>query len=133
MRLSDRHRLGPRVYVLGARVHEWHLGAAVLVALTGALAFDRIEQRVTALASAAAGVWLVAKDWQALLPSRRDTAAWRLGLHSCPAPLARVERFAPLPRLAALLAVLPGRGYLAPAGTPNIAWRDDLLLEVTPL
>src|SRR3954463_9536736 len=82
----DRHRLGPRVYVLGARVHEWHLGAGVLVALAGALALDRIEQRVTTLAIASAGVWLVAKDWQDLLPSRRDTAAWRLGLPSCPAP-----------------------------------------------
>jgi lysyl-tRNA synthetase, class II len=129
----DRHRLGPRVYVLGARVHEWHLGAAVLLALTGALAFDRIEQRVTALAIASAGVWLVAKDWQDLLPSRRDTAAWRLGLHTCPAPLARVERFAPLPRLAAILAVLAGLVNLASAVTPNIAWRDDLLLQVTPL
>jgi hypothetical protein len=29
----DRHRLGPRVYVLGTRVHEWHLGVALLVAL----------------------------------------------------------------------------------------------------
>ena len=64
----DRHRLGPRVYVLGARVHEWHLGAAVLLALAGALAFDRIEQRVTALAIASAGLWLVAKDWQDLFP-----------------------------------------------------------------
>src|ERR1051326_6180445 len=25
----ERHRLGPRVYLLGARIHEWHLGAAL--------------------------------------------------------------------------------------------------------
>ena len=129
----ERHRLGPRVYLLGARVHEWHLGAAVLLALAGALAFDRIEQRLTVFAIACAGIWLVAKDWQDLVPSRRDTAAWRLGLHIRPAPLARVERFAPLPRLAALLAVLAGLVNLASAVTPNIAWRDDLLLQVAPL
>jgi lysyl-tRNA synthetase class 2 len=129
----ERHRLGPRVYVLGARVHEWHLGVAVLGVLAGALAFDRIEVRLTAFAIACAGVWLVAKDWQDLLPSRRDTAAWRLGLHMRPAPLARVERFAPLPRLAALLAVLAGLVNLASAVTPNIAWRNDLLLQVAPL
>src|SRR3954468_5943787 len=64
----DRHRLGPGVYVLGARVHEWHLGAAVLVALAGALAFDRIEQRVTALAIASAGVWLVARTGRPSFP-----------------------------------------------------------------
>jgi lysyl-tRNA synthetase class 2 len=129
----ERHRLGPRVYVLGARVHEWHLGASILLVLAAALTFDRIEQRLTAFAIACAGIWLVAKDWQDLLPSRRDTAAWRLGLHIRPAPLARVERFAPLPRLAALLAVLAGLVNLASAVTPNIAWRDDLLLQVAPL
>jgi lysyl-tRNA synthetase, class II len=128
----DRHRLGPRVYVLGARVHEWHLGAAILLALAGALAFDRIELQLTAFVIACAGVWLVAKDWQDLVPSRRDTAAWRLGLHIRPAPLARVERFAPLPRLAALLAVLAGLVNLASAVTPNIAWRNELLLQVAP-
>jgi lysyl-tRNA synthetase class 2 len=129
----ERHHLGPRVYVLGARVHEWHLGAAILLALAGGLAFDRIEVRMTAFTIACAGIWLVAKDWQDLLPSRRDTAAWRLGLHIRPAPLARVERFAPLPRLAALLAVLAGLVNLASAVTPNIAWRNDLLLQVAPL
>jgi lysyl-tRNA synthetase class 2 len=129
----ERHRLGPRVYVMGARVHEWHLGAAILLVLTAALTFDRIEARLSSFAVACAGVWLVAKDWQDLFPSRRDTAAWQLGLHIRPAPFARVERFAALPRLAALLAVLAGLVNLASAVTPNIAWRDDLLLQVAPL
>ena len=26
----DRHRLGPRFYLLGRRIHEWQLGAGVL-------------------------------------------------------------------------------------------------------
>jgi lysyl-tRNA synthetase class 2 len=129
----DRHRLGPRVYVLGARVHEWHLGAAVLIVLAGALAFDRIEVQLTAFVIACVGVWLVAKDWQDLVPTRRDTAAWGLGLHIRPAPLERVQRFAALPRLAAFLAVLAGLVNLASAVTPNIAWRNDLLLQVAPL
>src|ERR671922_849975 len=35
----ERHPLGPRVYFLGARWHDWHLGLLVLVALAiGALA-----------------------------------------------------------------------------------------------
>jgi lysyl-tRNA synthetase, class II len=129
----ERHRLGPRVYVLGARVHEWHLGAAVLLGLAGAVAFDRIELQLTAFMIACAGVWLVAKDWQDLVPSRRDTASWRLGVHIRPRPLERVQHFGALPGLAAALAVLAGLVNLASAVTPNIAWRDELLLQVAPL
>jgi hypothetical protein len=29
----ERHRLGTRVYLLGVRLHEWHLGAVILLAL----------------------------------------------------------------------------------------------------
>ena len=39
----DRHRLGPRVYVLGTRVHEWHLGAALLLGLALGGLFDRVD------------------------------------------------------------------------------------------
>ena len=83
----DRHRLGPRVYVLGTRVHEWHLGAALLLGLAVGALFDRVDDGfVTTVAAIAAGLWLVAKDWRDLFPAHRDSAAWRLGLHARVAP-----------------------------------------------
>jgi lysyl-tRNA synthetase class 2 len=130
----ERHRLGPRVYVLGARVHEWHLGAGLLLALIVASLAHRVDRDGHVAAAALfGGVWLVAKDWRDLLPSRRDTAAWCLGLHTRPHPLRAVYRAAVLPKLAALAALLAGLVNLASAVTPNIEWRDHLLLEIAPL
>ncbi|MGZ4309627.1 MAG: phosphatidylglycerol lysyltransferase domain-containing protein [Gaiellaceae bacterium] len=129
----DRHRLGPRVYVLGTRVHEWHLGAALLLGLALAAAFRDLDPSLATGAAIFIGVWLVAKDWHDLVPSRRDTASWRLGLHLRPAPLRAVHRAAPLPKLAAVAAVAAGLVNLASAVTPNIAWRDHLLLQIAPL
>src|SRR4029450_251317 len=112
----DRHRLGPRVYVLGARVHEWHLGVALLVALAlGGLA-HRVDDDLTTVAAAVAGIWLVAKDWRDLFPARRDTAAWRLGLHVHVQPLQAVRRSDPLPRLPALTAAAAGPVHPGSAG-----------------
>jgi len=129
----ERHRLGPRVYVLGARVHEWHLGAGLLLALIAAFLVHRVDGdgHVTA-AALLGGIWLVAKDWRDILPSRRDTAAWCLGLHTRPHALRAVRRAAALPKLAALAALLAGLVNLASAVTPNIQWRDHLLLQVAP-
>jgi lysyl-tRNA synthetase class 2 len=129
----ERHRLGPRVYLLGARVHEWHLGAAILLVLMGALAFDRVEQRLTVTAIACAGAWLVAKDWRDLVPSKRDTAFWRLGLHLPPLPLRALHRADPLPRLAAAAAALAALVNLASAATPSITWRDHALRQFEPV
>ncbi|HEY6836758.1 MAG TPA: phosphatidylglycerol lysyltransferase domain-containing protein [Gaiellaceae bacterium] len=130
----ERHRLGPRVYVLGARIHEWHLGSAVLLGvLAGALAHRVDRDGHVAAAALFGGVWLVAKDWRDLMPSRRDTAAWSLGLHVRPLPLRALRRAAVLPKLAALAAVLAGLVNLASAVTPDITWRDHLLLQIAPL
>ena len=130
----ERHRLGPRVYVLGARIHEWHLGSALLLGLVAA-AFAHWVDRDGHIAAAAlfGGVWLVAKDWRDLMPSQRDTAAWSLGLHVRPLPFRALRRAAVLPRLAALAAVLAGLVNLASAVTPGIQWRDHLLLQFAPL
>jgi lysyl-tRNA synthetase, class II len=128
----ERHRLGPRVFVLGARVHEWHLGAAILLVVTVAALLGRAEHSFAAAMLAFAGAWLVAKDWQDLVPSRRDTASWRLGLHVRPAPLRVLRRADPLPRLAALAAGLAALVNLASAARPNISWRHNALLQVEP-
>src|SRR6266498_2173175 len=103
-----KHRLGPRVYVMGARVHEWHLGAALLLALAAGVVADRIDESLPAGLLGVTGIWLIAKDWRDLSPSRRDTAAWRLGVHIRPAPLRAIRRADPLPKLAALAAGLAG-------------------------
>ena len=98
----DRHRLGPRVYVLGARVHEWHLGVALLLGLALGGLFDRVDDNFVTAAAIGAGLWLVAKDWRDLFPAQRDSAAWRLGLHARVHPLRAVRRADPLPKVAAL-------------------------------
>jgi lysyl-tRNA synthetase class 2 len=125
----DHHRLGPRVYVLGARVHEWHLGAGLLLLLAVGAGFDAVDPGLATGLAVAAGIWLVAKDWRDLVPSQRDTAHWRLGLHGRAAPLRAVRRADPLPKLAALVTALTGLVNLASAVTPNIAWRDHILLR----
>jgi lysyl-tRNA synthetase, class II len=129
----ERHPFGPRVYVLGARVHEWHLGAALLLGFCAATFAHRVDgDGRIAVVALLAGIWLVAKDWRDLLPSQRDTAAWCLGLHVRAHPLRALHRAAVLPKLAALAAVLAGLVNLASAVTPGIEWRDHLLLQVAP-
>jgi hypothetical protein len=128
-----RHPLGPRLYVLGARVHEWHLGVALLLGLAVGGLFDRVDDGTGTAGVLLAGFWLVAKDWRDLFPTRRDTAAWRLGFHAPAQPLRAVRRADPLPQVAALIAALAGLVNLASAVTPTIAWRNHLLLQVEPL
>jgi len=77
----ERHPLGPRVYVLGLRIHEFALGFAVLaVLLAGGLteAWD-LTRRVDVVVGF--GSWLVVKDWRDLFPSKRNTASWSLLPH----------------------------------------------------
>ena len=76
----ERHELGPRVRVLGRRIHEWQLGAAILATVAGLRLTGAVHDVGTGLLTAL-GVWLVVKDWHDLFPSRRDTASWRPLLH----------------------------------------------------
>jgi lysyl-tRNA synthetase class 2 len=128
----DRHRLGPRVYVLGRRVHEWQLGAGTLLGLGIGAALGLVHGDQVTAVTALAAAWLVLKDWPDLMSSRRDTSAWRLGLHSRPAPLRALRRADGLPRLAALAAALAALVNLGSAATPNIQWRHHALLEFEP-
>src|SRR5438094_474789 len=128
----QRHRLGPRVYVLGRRVHEWQLGLAVGVGgLSGWGAGTLNGQAAACLVAAAA--WLVIKDWRDVLPAQRDTTAWRIGVHKRLAELRTTKRAAWLPPLAAGAAALIAAVNLISALTPNVGWRRDLLLRFEPV
>ncbi|MGZ4422739.1 MAG: bifunctional lysylphosphatidylglycerol flippase/synthetase MprF [Gaiellaceae bacterium] len=129
----ERHTHGPRVYVLGHRVHEWHLGAVVVAIDLAGLFADVWRLSVWSGVALGVGGWMVVKDWHDLFPRRRDTAAWRVGLHRRFVPL-RVVRYGDgLPNLAALVALAVGIVNFASALTPNIAWRHHLLLHVEPV
>jgi lysyl-tRNA synthetase, class II len=128
-----RHRLGPRVYVLSRRIHEWHAGVAVIAIVAAGRIAGAWPLSLLTVLVAMAGTWLVLKDWQDLIPSKRDTASWRLGLHRRAAPLRAIRRAEGLPALAGSVAFAVGLVNLASAVTPNIAWRHHLLLRLEPV
>src|SRR5437660_1727307 len=54
----ERHALGPRIYFVGVRWHEWHLGALILVVLAFGFALGFVHDALpTFLAVAAAILW----------------------------------------------------------------------------
>jgi hypothetical protein len=80
----ERHRLGPRVYLCGLRIHEFALGFGVLaVLLVGGLT-ELWELTTRTEIAALVGTWLVGKDWRDLIPSKRNTASWSLLPHRVP-------------------------------------------------
>ena len=89
----ERHALGPRVYVLRRRIHEYHLGLAILLVLAVGAALDRLRLDLAAVLAAVGGVWLVAKDWRDLF---RPNATRRYGASACIGARRRCE-----PRVAA--------------------------------
>ena len=80
----ERHRLGPRIFVCGLRVHEFALGFAVLSVLLVLGVTDHWELTTRFDAALAFGSWLVIKDWRDLFPSKRNTASWSLLPHRVP-------------------------------------------------
>src|SRR5947208_458301 len=129
----ERHPFGPRVYLLHRRIHEYHLGLAILVALAAGSFLDDVDLGLTTVLAALAGVWRVAKDWRDLGSSKRDSAMWQLGLHRRAAPLRGLRRYDSLPLLAALWALAAGIVNLVSAATPNSGWRHRVLLRVESL
>jgi lysyl-tRNA synthetase class 2 len=125
----EHHPLGPRLHVLGRRLHECHVGLAVAVVVVA------LAHAGALLPAAALGVvasWLVAKDWRDLHPATRDTAAWSLGLHRRPdAPPAAPARDR-VPALAALATAAVGAINVASAMTPELPARVQHLLAYAP-
>jgi hypothetical protein len=77
----ERHRLGPRVYVCGLRIHEFALGLAVLL-VGGVVDIWDLTRRTEV--AALFGTWLIGKDWRDLFPSKRNKASWSLLPHRVP-------------------------------------------------
>jgi hypothetical protein len=77
----ERHELGPRVYVLGRRIHEVAVGLGLLALLLAFGGTDHWELTKRFDAAAAFAAWLVIKDWRDLFPSKRNTASWSLLPH----------------------------------------------------
>jgi hypothetical protein len=80
----ERHRLGPRVYLCGLRIHEFALGLAVLAILLLGGVIDLWDLTRRTEAVGLFGTWLVGKDWRDLFPSKRNTASWGLLPHRVP-------------------------------------------------
>jgi len=128
----ERHQLGPRVHVLGYRVHEWQLGVGVAAVGLGLWLTNVVDDPGLALLLLC-GFWLVAKDWHDLFPSRRDTAAWRPLIHRPVAALREARRGEQLPGLAAAAAAITGIVNICSTLTPNVRWRGHLLMQVEPV
>ena len=129
----ERHPFGPRVYVLRRRIHEYHLGLAILAVLAVGSLLHFVEIGLGTALATIAGLWLVVKDWRDVLPSKRDSATWQVGLHRRAAPLRSLRRSDSLPTLAALAALVAGVVNLVSAVTPNSGWRHRALLNVEPV
>jgi lysyl-tRNA synthetase, class II len=126
----ERHELGPRLWVLGRRLHECHAGAAlaVLVLAGAALGVPLAWLAVPALL----GAWMLVKDWQDFIPARRDTAAWSAGIHRRPAPLRAVRRANWLAPLIGVLASAMGAVNVASTLTPDFSDRHRVLRHLLP-
>src|SRR5437763_1572660 len=125
-----RRHLGPRFFVFVIRAHDWHLGALILLGLGLSAALGHVQDALPTAFAAAAGAWLIVKDWRDLTERQRDTTAWRIGLHRHPAALREFRRADPLPLLVAIAAATIAVVDLLSALTPNVRWRGHLLLKI---
>src|SRR6266478_1432231 len=73
----ERHPFGPRVYFLRRRIHEYHLGLAVLLGLAVGAFFGLDDLGLATGLAAVAGLWLVAKDWRDLVSAATPNSGWR--------------------------------------------------------
>src|SRR5262245_60647105 len=127
-----RHPLGVRIYVLRRRIHEWHVGLALLTLASAAAAAGRIDPGALLLVGLS-GLWLVAKDWHDLTPSGRDVTFWRLGIHRRPLPFRPSRHLDDVPAFAAVGVAIVAIVDLVSALTPNVSWRGAVLVDVEPV
>jgi lysyl-tRNA synthetase class 2 len=121
------------VYVLGRRVHEWHLGVGVL-ALLGVLDLERaLHGGPVEYLLAFVGVWAIVKDWRDLTPRRRDTAAWRIGLHRPRGELHAARRDDWIPAAAAIVVASTAVCSLATTLWPRVGWEGHTVASMTPV
>ncbi len=129
----EKHALGPRVFILGRRIHEWHLGVGILVALGLLDLTDVLTGGFAAYAIALVGIWAIAKDWRDITPGRRDTASWTLGLHRPPQLLRPSHKANWVPPLAAFVVAATAISSLVSSLTPDIGWRGHVIRDFTPV
>jgi len=79
----EHHDLGPRVYCAGVRVHECWAGLGAIGVAAGLTLTGQAARRHLLLAGI--GAAFCVKDWPDFFPSRRNTCAWRFGVHRRPA------------------------------------------------
>jgi lysyl-tRNA synthetase, class II len=129
----EQHPLGPRVYVLGQRVHEVALGLGILGVLAILLGIGVLSaESKPVLVILAAGTWLALKDWRDLFPRwRNQQVHCRFAPHL--AGGRGRSRLPGLPAVAAAGTVAVAAVNAASALTPNVAWRGHLLLRVEPV
>lgn len=128
----ERHDLGPRLYVLGLRVHECHAGIVLAGAAMLTLFAEWPVPHLPVLALLLVGLWMLWKDWRDLFPGMRDKAAWSAGVHRPPAPLRARERGHWLAPFAGACAIAMGLVNVSSALTPGLHSRMRLLLELVP-
>jgi lysyl-tRNA synthetase class 2 len=126
----QRHALGPRVHVLGRRVHECHVGLGLAGAALLCLLAGGAELLATTLATVSA--WLLVKDWRDLHPATRDTAAWSFGLHRRPDGPPAVSIRDRVPALAAVATAAVGAVNVGSVMTGDLPARARAILTLAP-
>jgi lysyl-tRNA synthetase, class II len=117
----ERHSFGPRVFILGRRIHEWHLGLLVIPGAVTAALVGQIRPG-TALVTSILGAWLVVKDRPSGLSFPRRPPPLRPGRH-----------LDDIPVVAAVATAAVGLVDLLSAVTPNVRWRGHELMHLEPL
>ena len=128
----ERHLLGPRVFILGVRLHELVVGVVVL-SLAALVGLEHMASRPMVSALALGGTWLIAKDWRDAFPALRDTAGWRVGIHRRFTPLRPQKAGDATATAAACLTFIAAVVNVVSAVTPNVGWRTDLLEQIEPV
>jgi lysyl-tRNA synthetase class 2 len=126
----ERHELGPRLHVVGRRVHECHVG--LVLAGMALLCLMASGAHVLTLTLALVSAWLLVKDWRDLHPATRDTAAWSVGLHRRPdgPPAPRVRDR--VPGLAAVATAAVGAVNVGSVMSGDLPARARAVLALAP-